>query len=260
MRTRRSCKKFASQARLARLAHVSRAAALGVLAGLLGFASLAPMRAQAASDAPVRIGIIGSGHIGGTLARLWVQAGDEVMLSSRHPEELKDLAQSLGPRAHTGTPAEAAKFGQAVLLAVPYPALTSVAQEVGPALKGKVVLDATNPFPPGSPVAAKVAQDGGTGITNPRLFPGASFVRAFSTLPYATLEQNAHRAGEPLALPIAGDDRRALSLTRRLVHDAGFEAVVVGNLASAKRFDVGSSLNKPGTAADLRAAFGVPAK
>lgn len=224
---------------------------------LVALCALTTTASLAADRSAVRIGIIGSGHIGGTLARLWIQAGDEVMLSSRHPEELRSLAQSLGPRARVGTPREAARFGQAVLIAVPYPALPAVAREVGAALKGKVVLDANNPFPPGSPAARQVAEAGGTGVVDAGLLPGALLVRAFSTLPYADLQQNAHRAGAPLALPIAGDNRHAIALTRRLVHDAGFEAVLVGGLAAATRFDVGSALNKPATVEQLRAAFGL---
>lgn len=232
---------------------------LSALIGVATAAGLTPRIARAADAHPLRIGIIGSGHIGGTLAKLWVQAGDDVLLSSRNPDELKSLAQSLGPHAHVGTPAEAARYGQAVLLAVPYPALSDVAREVGSALKGKIVLDATNPYPPGSPLAAQVAQAGGTGVTTPRALPGAVVVRAFSTLPSAILQQDAHRSGEPLAIAIAGDNPRALRIARRLVHDAGFEAVVVGGLAAAKRFDVGSDLNKPYTPAELRTAFGLPA-
>jgi 8-hydroxy-5-deazaflavin:NADPH oxidoreductase len=257
MRMRRMASKNESPPRL------TRRRLLAGFATLLGAATavgLLPQPAPAAAVAPLRIGIIGSGHIGGTLAKLWVQAGDEVLLSSRNPDELKALAQSLGPHARVGTPAEAARYGQAVLLAVPYPALKDVAQEVGSALRGKVVLDATNPYPPGSAAAIEVAAAGGTGVTTPRSLPGAVVVRAFSTLPYAILQQNAQRSGAPLAIPIAGDNPRALRIARRLVHDAGFEAVVVGGLAAAKRFDVGSALNKPYTPAELRTAFGLPAE
>ena len=85
-------------------------------------AAAQPERAQTAATgtppppaAPLKIGIIGAGHIGGTLASLWVQAGHEVLLSSRHPDELKPLANSLGPKARVGTPREAALFGDVVL-------------------------------------------------------------------------------------------------------------------------------------------------
>ena len=96
---------------------------------------------------PVRIGIIGTGKIGGALAELWVRSGHEVMMSSRHPEELAPLAGTLGPKAHVGTPAEAAAFGAVILLAVPYKATPQVGHDYAKQLAGKVVLDAGNPYP-----------------------------------------------------------------------------------------------------------------
>ena len=91
-----------------------------------------------ATAAPLRIGIIGAGQIGGTLARLWVQAGHEVLLSSRHPDELKPLAQSLGPKARVGTPREAAVFGDVVLVSVPYAALPQLGRDLKAELAGKI--------------------------------------------------------------------------------------------------------------------------
>src|SRR5688572_33376773 len=79
---------------------------------------VAAPRAQA--QEPLKIGIIGTGRIGGALARHWVNAGHEVFMSSRHPEELEALAKELGPRAHVGLPREAAAFGSVVLVSVPY--------------------------------------------------------------------------------------------------------------------------------------------
>src|ERR1700722_73425 len=88
---------------------------------------LASVGVGAADPAPpVRIGIIGTGKIGGALAELWVRSGHEVMISSRHPESLAALAGKLGPNAHVGTPAEAAAFGKVILLAVPYKATPQV--------------------------------------------------------------------------------------------------------------------------------------
>lgn len=85
-----------------------------------------PGWAQTAS-APARIGIIGAGNIGGTLGGLWAKAGHAVMLSSRHPKELKNLVEGLGPNARAGTPAEAIAFGEVVLIAVPYKAYPQIA-------------------------------------------------------------------------------------------------------------------------------------
>src|SRR6185503_20506516 len=69
---------------------------------------------------PMKIGIIGTGEIGGALARHWGAAGHELLISSRHPEQLRALARELGPNVRVGTPREAAAFGEVVLVSVPY--------------------------------------------------------------------------------------------------------------------------------------------
>jgi predicted dinucleotide-binding enzyme len=86
---------------------------------LAGLPALAVLPARAQTGTPVKIATLGAGHIGGTLGALWIKAGHPVMFSSRHPEELKDMAAALGPLAHTGTTAEAIAFADVVLLAVP---------------------------------------------------------------------------------------------------------------------------------------------
>jgi len=88
---------------------ISRRTALGVLGTLAGWPFLVPGRACALP--PVRIGVIGSGWLGGTVGRRWIEAGHEVMFSSRHPEELKPMARQLGSRASVGLPPAAAEFG-----------------------------------------------------------------------------------------------------------------------------------------------------
>lgn len=100
-----------------------------------------------AQQTPERIGIIGTGNIGSALAKLWVDAGHQVMISSRHPERLQSLADELGERARVGTPREAAAFGEVILLAVPYGATPQVGRDYARELAGKVVLDAGNPRP-----------------------------------------------------------------------------------------------------------------
>src|SRR5438552_2234032 len=93
----------------------------------------------------MKIGIIGAGHIGGTTARLFVDAGHEVALSnSRGPETLRDLVASLGPNMHAATPEEASRFGEIVLLAIPFKDYTTLPADD---LRGKIVIDATNYYP-----------------------------------------------------------------------------------------------------------------
>ena len=234
-----------------------RSAATVLLAAALAVAAAVPGNA-AQPAAPVKIGIIGAGHIGGTLARLWVESGHEVLLSSRHPEELKSLADSLGPKARIGTPREAAVFGEVVLVSVPYKALPQIGQDYRAELAGKVVLDTGNPYPQRDGDMAEEARRVGTGVASARYLPGVKLVRAFNAIAAANLRQLGTRAGSRVAIPIAGDDAMALQVASRLVNDAGFEPVVVGGLSEARRFDVGTPVYvQLMNAAELRAALGL---
>jgi 8-hydroxy-5-deazaflavin:NADPH oxidoreductase len=208
--------------------------------------------------APLRIGIIGAGRIGGTLAALWVKAGHEVLVSSRHPAQLRTLASSLGPRARVGTPREAALFGEVVLVSVPYAALPQIGRDLKAELAGKVVLDTGNPYPERDGPMALEARARGTGVASAQFLPGVRLVRAFNAINAADLRGEAHRGGEPIAIPLAGDDPQALEVAQRLVRDAGFAPVVVGPLARAREFDVGTAVyTRLLTAAQLRQALGL---
>jgi hypothetical protein len=208
--------------------------------------------------AALKIGLIGAGHIGSALALLWVQAGHEVLLSSRHPDELKRLARSLGPKARVGTPHEAAVFGDVVLISVPYGALPQIGHDLAHELAGKIVLDTGNPYPERDGAMAEAARRKGTGVASAEYLPGVRLVRAFNAINSTSLASEAHRGGEPVAIPLAGDDREALAVAARLVREAGFEPVVVGPLARAREFDVGSPVyTKLLTARQLRAALGL---
>ena len=211
---------------------------------------------QTPPQAPLRIGIIGAGHIGGTLAALWVSAGHEVMISSRHPDELQGLARSLGPKAHVGTPREAAVFGEVVLVSVPYGALPQVGRDLNSELAGKIVLDTGNPYPQRDGEMAVAARAKGTGVASAEYLPGVRLVRAFNAINSGDLRSEAHRQGAPIAIPLAGDDPQALQVAQQLVSDAGFVPVVVGPLARAREFDVGTAVyTRLLTAPELRQAL-----
>lgn len=227
-------------------------------AALMLAAVAAGSLAAAPAPQPLKIGIIGTGHIGSSLATLWVKSGHEVLISSRHPEELKSLAASLGPRAHVGTPREAALFGEVVLVSVPYKALPQIGQELRSELAGKVVLDTCNPYPERDGPMALEARAQGTGVTSRQFLPGVRLVRAFNAISYRNLASDAHRSGEPVAIPLAGDDPAALATAAQLVSDAGFAPVVVGDLSRAREFDYGTvPYNKTLTAAQLRQTLGL---
>jgi len=204
-------------------------------------AAVQPWRAlaQTTRGAKLRIGTIGAGHIGGTVGGLWVKAGHSVMFSSRHPDELKDLVSGLGPLAQAGTVAQAIAFGDVLFLAVPYGALPQIGQDYGGVLKGKIVLDACNAVPARDGAIADEVERDGVGITSQKYMAGTRLVRAFNTLSYMILAREANRPDPKLAIPIAGDDPEALRVAAGLVHDAGFEPVVVGKLADARRFQRG---------------------
>jgi predicted dinucleotide-binding enzyme len=207
---------------------------------------------------PVRIGIIGTGKIGSALAELWVRSGHEVMISSRHPEALAPLAARLGPRAHVGTPAQAAAFGPVVLLAVPYGATPQVGRDYARELAGKIVLDAGNPYPERDGPMAAAARLKGAGPSDREFLPGVRLVRAFNAIIAGNLLSQTRRAAGLIAIPLAADDPAALQVAATLVRDAGFDPVIVGDLSQARRFDVGSAVYvKLMTANELRAALGM---
>ena len=210
------------------------------------------------SQSPMKIGIIGAGRIGGTMGEHWVKAGHEVMLSSRHPENLKELATRLGPRARVGTPREAAAFGDVVFIAVPYSAMPEIGRDYANELKGKVVVNASNPIPRRDGPVAEEAQKKGAGLADTELLPGTRVARAFTFPGAAVFKSEAHRTGERIAVAVAADDKEAMDVAARLVRDAGFEPVSVGPLARAKDFQPGTAIfGKAMTAREMKQALGL---
>jgi len=187
----------------------------------------------------MRIGIIGGGMIGSTLATLLVDAGHEVRVASRHPEELQLLIKQLGRRASAGTPADAAAYGEVVVLTVPLGAVPQLAKELAPLLKGKIVLDTGNAYERRDGAAAREASSHPLGSAGwaAAMFPGSRWVKAFNTVYYKTLQSEAHRKVERVGIPLASDDQAALDTAQQLVRQAGFDPVVVGSLVRGKEFE-----------------------
>jgi predicted dinucleotide-binding enzyme len=219
----------------------------------------APGRAETPNTSkPMKIGVIGSGRIGGTVGSLWVKAGHEVLFSSRHPDQLKSLVEPLGPRARAGWPKEAAAFGEVVLVSVPYKAVPQIGRDFAKELAGKVVLETGNPYPGRDGEMALAARSRGTGLASKSFLPGVRLVRAFNSIGSYSLRSKAHRAGEKIGVPLAGDDKEALAVAAQLVRDAGFEPVIVGGLDRAKEFDVGTSVyGQALTAATIKQRLGL---
>ncbi len=211
--------------------------------GTAGAASESAATEPAAGDKPAhhRIGIIGAGKVGGTLGLLWAKAGNDVLFASRHPDELKELASKAGAHATVGTPAEAATFGDVVVIAVPYTAFPAVAEANAGALKGKVVLDASNAIEKRDGAIAGEVRKVGIGTYSAKLLPGALLVRGFNAINYKNMEGDSFRAGEPVAIPLASDDAQAIAVGSDLVRQAGFVPVVVP-LGKADDFGPGRPL------------------
>jgi predicted dinucleotide-binding enzyme len=163
------------------------------------------------------------------------------MFSSRTLEDDEALAAELGGRTRAGTPLEATNFGEALLLSVPYGAVPSIGKQLGGALKGKIVIDTSNPYPPRDGEIATVAEEKGAGLTSAELLPGARIVRAFNAIPWALVRVAYQNPGR-VAMPMAGDDKEALDVASRLVRDVGYVPVVVGDLKFGRHLVPGSPL------------------
>lgn len=214
---------------------------------------------SAPADAPVRIGIIGTGRIGSSLARYWVQSGHEVFVSSRHPEQLRTLVTELGPRAHAGTPRQAAAFGTVILVSVPYAAMPQLGNDLRAELAGKVIIDTSNPVEGRDGAMALSAQQKGAGVATAEFLHSKRVVRAFNCIPAGVLASESNREPERIAIPIGGDDPQALEIVQQLVRETGFDPVVVGSLARTREFDLGQPLAGGRlSAAELRAKLPRP--
>ncbi|MBO0817544.1 MAG: NAD(P)-binding domain-containing protein, partial [Actinobacteria bacterium] len=176
----------------------------------------------------MRIAIIGAGRIGGGIARQLGAAGHELMLSfSREPAKLAGLASQIGAGASTGSPAEAAGFGEVVVISVPWSTLPQALEQAGP-LTGKIVIDTTNQFggPPLPPAGQTAA------AFNAARMPGARYTKSFNTLTSGFQAEAAGRSGDERVVQwLCGDDAGAKQVVARLIEDAGFAPADLGGTA-----------------------------
>jgi len=221
--------------------------AAAVVAALGNF----PGGVNAAAAEKIRIGIIGSGNVGSALGGVWAKAGHEVMFSSRTIEDDKALAAKLGANARAGTPGQAAAFGGVLLFSVPYRALPDLGKSLAGEIKGKVVIDACNPFPVRDGEIANWAREKGAGIASAELLPGARIVRAFNAVGAAQMG-NVHQEPGRVGMPIAGDDKEAIEVASRLIRAIGFEPVLIGGLDMGKFLMPGTPLAGERTPDEIR--------
>lgn len=207
----------------------------------------------------MKIGVIGAGMIGSTVGKLWIDAGHEVRFASRHPEELQSLVARLGERASAGTPVDAAKYGEVIMLTTPLVAFPDLAPDLAPLVAGKIVLDTGNAYEKrdGAAGVAAVRHPQGSSGWTAAMFPGARLVKAFSSVYFKTLETEAHRAGDQVGIPLASDDPGAIEVAAQLVRDAGFDPVPFESLARGKEFEPGTKPYNTGMSGpELRAILG----
>jgi hypothetical protein len=189
----------------------------------------------------VNIGVIGSGNIGATAARLFAAAGHEVAISnSRGPETLENLVEEIGPGVRAATVEDAVGFGEVVMEAIPFGRYTSLPAE---RLAGKVFITASNYYP---------ARDGELdlgGRASSELvaehLSGARVVKAFNTIYFARLRDNGHPEApveKREVIFVSGDDGEAKGVVSGLIEEIGFAPVDVGTLAESRRQEPGSSI------------------
>ena len=201
----------------------------------------------------MKIGIIGAGHIGSTLAKLFVDAGNQIAIAnSRGPETLEDLVAELGDNSSAATVEQARDFGEVVIVSIP---LGRYAELPVDGWEGKVVVDTNNYYPDRD--GSIVELDSG-GTTSSELLlqhlPGARLVKGFNTIWFEHLKTQGNTElplEERRAIFIAGDDSEAKAVVANLIEDIGFAAVDMGFLAE------GGRSQQPGTTVynkDLTAA------
>ena len=190
----------------------------------------------------MRIGIIGAGHIGGTLARLFVSVGHEVAVSnSRGPETLEGLVTELGDRARAMTAQDAASFGDLVVVSVPFGRYLELPTD---GLAGKVVIDTNNYYPSRDGHFPELDTDRTTSseLLQAHL-PGTRVVKAFNAINWKTLRDGGRPSADPerIGIPISGNDEVAKRIVAALIDQIGFDAVDAGSLAR------GGRKHQPGT-------------
>jgi len=234
---------------------------VSTLFALLLAASALPLDAQTPpavqEGRALRIGMIGAGAMGGPIGLGLAAAGHQVVFSSRSPAELMELVQRAAPRASAAYSDAAAYLADVVVLATPPVAFEQLGRDYGALMRGKIVIDISNP---------RVDREGpitnewlarGTGVSMAEFFPGTRFVKAFNTVGPRDFA-NPVRDGGRVGVPIASDDAEAARVAAQLVRDLGLDPVIVGPLARAKEFDRGSSIWETGASAQqIREALGV---
>ncbi len=190
----------------------------------------------------MKIAIIGSGHIGGTLARLLIQAGHEVALAnSRGPLSLTPFVEEFGEKLHPVTTDQAVAYSDLIILSIPWRTIDNLPVYHTP---GKTIVDTTNPYKGDGTI-----YDLGNDISSSKVmqhFTGASIVKAFNTIWFKHLEESGNKrlpVEKRRVIPFAGDDVASKVFVARLIEEIGFGPLDTGSLHEGSKVqNVGAAL------------------
>ncbi|WP_394357422.1 MULTISPECIES: NADPH-dependent F420 reductase [Cellulophaga] len=188
----------------------------------------------------MKIGIIGSGNIGGNLGKHWANAGHNVLFSSRHPEELGSLVKEAGPNAKAMSVTDTFEENADVyVLAMPFKAVDKISELYAGEYANSVILDATNPYPERDGEMAKNVRDANYNASEytAMKFSSAKTAKAFNTIKAQDLKNEAFKDTNKLSVPYAAQDQESKAVVKQLIEDIGFDAVYVGNLSDTKIMD-----------------------
>ena len=181
----------------------------------------------------MKIGIIGSGNMGGSLAKFWAEKGHSVLLTSTSPEQTAEVAKSIGHNTVTGSTSDAVSYGDIVVFAFPYESLKDVISKGG-SFKNKIVIDLINPLTP-DVKGLLLGFETSASEEAAKLIPDAKIVKAFNTISAPVLKSgNIKFKGIPPDVYYCGDDEEAKSVVKKLIEDIGFEAIDSGPLSNAR--------------------------
>jgi predicted dinucleotide-binding enzyme len=188
------------------------------------------------------IGVLGSGKVGKALGKLWAANGHTVYFGSRNPQKIQHEISTYNGNVKAMMLAEAAKRADVILSALPYEAAEELYPTLAEALKGKVVIEASNPF--------GVSKEGGiistlavpAGVRTAQLLLGSDIVRAFNHIIVNLIPTHGHEHPLTWAIPVAADSQSARATADKLVRSAGYEPVNIGSLADSAILDPGGEL------------------
>jgi 8-hydroxy-5-deazaflavin:NADPH oxidoreductase len=191
----------------------------------------------------MKIAIIGAGNVGGALGANWAKKGHDVIFGARDPksEKTQALLQKIGAKARATTVAEAAASADLIVLSTPWPATEAAVRSMGD-LKGKIILDATNPLtrgPDGIALEIGHAISGGEKVQG--WAAGAAVFKTLNTTGFDNMT-NPEFKGVKSVMFVAGDDAANKPKVTKLVSDLGFDVIDAGPLRNARLLEAHAML------------------